>query len=369
MNEKSLIYWQKKVFQLLFVCLCLMLAFILFKVGVIFQGIVISFIVALLISYLFAKPVDFITKYLKIRVLSILLLYLTVINGLTVIIAVIAPVVEEQLVALKKAMPKIQIKLEAMMISLDKFLQSKNINVPDDIHNLLMNFNQNNLFTSIASAFGKWDINELGSFAGSILLGSVNVFAYTIVTFVISFYLLLDGKSIWKSFLAPFSKKFAQHLQEIKNRVDIVVNSYILGQVQLASLTATVMLITYLSLGIPYAVVLGIVQLLEIIPLVGTWVAITASISIVALTAGPTKATIALVIYLIYTQVIRDYFLAPRVMGSALGFHPIAIIFALIIGAKLGGALGVIICLPIVAAFAEIFGYFIELSRLKVHKI
>ena len=55
-------------------------------------------------------------------------------------------------------------------------------------------------------------------------------------------------------------------------------------------------------------------------------------------------------------------------MGDALGFHPIAIILGLIIGAKLYGAFGVIFALPAMAIISAVIQYMHEINSLKVRK-
>jgi predicted PurR-regulated permease PerM len=53
-------------------------------------------------------------------------------------------------------------------------------------------------------------------------------------------------------------------------------------------------------------------------------------------------------------------------MGDALGLHPLAIILAIIIGAKTQGVFGIIFALPILAMCNAVIDYFAELNRLKV---
>ena len=53
-------------------------------------------------------------------------------------------------------------------------------------------------------------------------------------------------------------------------------------------------------------------------------------------------------------RVIQDYFLAPRVMGSHLKIHPLAAIFALLVGAELGGIVGIYLAVPLMASLRVI---------------
>src|SRR4029077_4437418 len=49
-------------------------------------------------------------------------------------------------------------------------------------------------------------------------------------------------------------------------------------------------------------------------------------------------------------RVIQDYFVTPRIMGSHLKIHPLAAIFALLVGAEIGGIVGIYLAIPLMAS-------------------
>jgi len=53
-------------------------------------------------------------------------------------------------------------------------------------------------------------------------------------------------------------------------------------------------------------------------------------------------------------RLIQDYFATPRVMGSHLKIHPLAAIFALLVGAELGGIVGIYLAVPLTASLRVI---------------
>jgi predicted PurR-regulated permease PerM len=61
-----------------------------------------------------------------------------------------------------------------------------------------------------------------------------------------------------------------------------------------------------------------------------------------------------------YTQVIKDNLLTPRVMGDAIGLHPVMVILVVLIGAKLAGVSGVVFALPVAGLLNVIFDYYLE---------
>jgi predicted PurR-regulated permease PerM len=319
-----------------------------------------AFTTAILINYFFAKPVAFITKYIKLRFISVLVIILGFVSIISFIIGYLVPIIVTQSIALKNNLPKIVANLDMSLVQLTKFFENYQIELP------LSEINRAELLNSLFKYVPKLDFSEIGNFASEFIFSSVYVMAYIFLSIIISFYLLLDGDRAWNMFLIPFSKKITRHLVLIKEKIDGRLNAFLFGQLQVATLTALTMTVAYLVLNVPYALILGLAQFLEIIPVVGTWIAIIPCILIIGLTAGFSKALIAFIVYMIYSQLIRDNFIMPRVMGSSLGFHPLGILLALLIGAQLGSIVGVILAIPVLAVITSVIDYNLELSELKV---
>ena len=85
-------------------------------------------------------------------------------------------------------------------------------------------------------------------------------------------------------------------------------------------------------------------------PLVGTVLA-----AIIGLLSGfPIKAIYAIVAMLIVQQ-IDNHLLAPKIVGQSVGLHPVFTIMAILIGGKIGGLLGMLISVPLVASIRVLF--------------
>ena len=75
---------------------------------------------------------------------------------------------------------------------------------------------------------------------------------------------------------------------------------------------------------------------------------------IIAYASSPSLA-IYVVITIFAVQVIESNFLSPYIMGKNIKIHPIAIIFALLLGGELFGVLGMILAVPVLAILKVIF--------------
>jgi predicted PurR-regulated permease PerM len=108
-----------------------------------------------------------------------------------------------------------------------------------------------------------------------------------------------------------------------------------------------------------YPLVLGIAAaFLYIVPYIGMATLATAAGLIAYFTASSpvTCALIAVISCLIFNLVI-DYGVTPRVVGSGVGLHPLMVIFALLSGAQVGGIMGMILAVPVIASLRVVAIY------------
>jgi predicted PurR-regulated permease PerM len=114
-----------------------------------------------------------------------------------------------------------------------------------------------------------------------------------------------------------------------------------------------------------YAVVFGAwVAFTELIPYLGPWLGAIPPF-VYALIVHPISALWVALLFLFIHQ-IEGHVVVPNVMGSALRLHPLLVIFGLLAGGEIYGLPGVLVALPLLAAFRAIWEFFsgrIELER------
>jgi predicted PurR-regulated permease PerM len=344
MNNKITNSWQILSAKVLTIFLSVLLV-IISVVGVyLLKDLITIFMFALLINYLLTKPVHFIYRFLKFKALIIFVALILILFFFINLGNYLYPLVLEQINILQTNLPIIESNLDHISI---KFFGT----------------NTNDLINSYMKVISeKIDYQNFSGLISGLLLSSINILTAFVITLITSFYLLLDGDKVWSLFTKLFPPNFKNHFDEIKTRIDTNLNALVLGQFKLACLTAFVMFSTYLIIGNKYAILLGSLQMLEFIPVFGTWIAIIPSVLLIAATSGTDCAMIVLTVYLIYTQIIRDHIIAPRIMGNAFGVHPLAIIFGLLIGIKIFGLIGIIVSLPLIALISACVNYLTNLG-------
>ena len=103
-------------------------------------------------------------------------------------------------------------------------------------------------------------------------------------------------------------------------------------------------------LRVPAAFMLAVLAgVCDFVPIIGFFVALTPAV-LVALTISPGTAAAVAGLYGL-CSVIENYAIAPKLYGHHLKVSRVAVLLGLVIGAALGGIIGALLALPVVAAY------------------
>jgi predicted PurR-regulated permease PerM len=200
---------------------------------------------------------------------------------------------------------------------------------------------------SILSDSANWP-----SLVGGVVQVGINLFngafGFIIILVLTVFFLAsLDGLKASLTKLVPASKR--ERYTKISQQVSLSVGRYVIGQVSVAALNATLAFVAMSIVGLPFALVLAfIVFLLAIIPLVGS-VSGAALVVMVAVAVNPSSAIVLAIYFLIYLQ-IEAYVVSPRVMKVAVSVPAPIVVIAALSGGALLGILGALVAIPFAAS-------------------
>jgi predicted PurR-regulated permease PerM len=179
-----------------------------------------------------------------------------------------------------------------------------------------------------------------------VLSSVVNGVLDTVLVIVLSIYLLIDGArvSAWANSRAPL--RIRPRVTSFLDTLRRVVGGYIRGQLALSALVGALVGAGMFVFHVPYAILLGVMAFVfEFIPFIGVLVS-GAICVLLALTQGWLVALLVL-IYFVLVQVIEGDVVGPRIVGHAIGLHPVVSIVALIAGAELFGIWGALLAAPL----------------------
>ena len=137
---------------------------------------------------------------------------------------------------------------------------------------------------------------------------------------------------------------------------------FIRGQFGLAALYGLLVSVIAIVFGVPFVPFIGVTTfLLQSIPWFGQLVS---WIPLVAVTFAFTPDAVAPVIVLILVGwLVVQNVVSPRVLGSAVGLDPLAVLAAVLIGGAVAGPLGAVFGVPVVAAIGSVFTAWLDVAR------
>ncbi len=293
------------------------------------------FVFAAIIALLLTPVIDMMERlaiFKGRRVFAVLLLYIVIIGIVVGLIVLVTPALIYQ----AKQLPALESRAIGFVRSLQDAIDSAGIP----------------LKLSLPTATGGISTAVLGSVLG-ILSGTLGTLISVLLVIVISIYLLVEGRML----IASMRKLFAGREQVydfILVAVGTTIGRYARGQLIMSLVMGTYTGIAMTVIGVPYAVVLGILTFfLEFLPLIGAPIGMGLAVVIALVFKGPLIGLLALVVAL-GGHAIEAYILGPRVTGSATRIHPLVAMAALLVGAELGGILGALFGVPI-AALLNVF--------------
>ncbi|OZU89868.1 AI-2E family transporter [Virgibacillus indicus] len=334
-NKKALnfLYW---VIAGIFVFLFIYLLVKLFPLyGTVFSflwSLFSPFIVACLIAYLLYPVINKINSWKIPRGLAILFIYLLFFGGLAYLIYRVYPMLIIQLNDFNEQLPQFIAMYEELIYQLYEYTSF----LPEAVHDKI-----DQLIISVE--------NKTDELIGKILGGFTKIFDMIVILTVIPvlvFYFLKDYTKI-KDYVKKFiPQKYKKQCSQMLHAIDENLGNYIRGQLFVCFFVSITTLIIFHLFNIKYALLLAIIiGITNIIPYFGPIIGAVPAVAITLTMSG--KLVIVVVISIFIIQLIESNLLSPYIVGKSINIHPIAIIFALLLGGKLFGVAGMILAVPL----------------------
>ena len=187
---------------------------------------------------------------------------------------------------------------------------------------------------------------KVPEFASAVLTAA----AMTLFAFILTLYLLVDGRSTYEWVIAYVPHAHREKTHETVVGVTAAVFAYVAANILTSVFAAVFVLVSLTLLGVPGAFTLAVLAgVCDFVPIIGFFVALTLAV-LVALTISAGTAVAVGGLYVL-CSVIENYAIAPKVYGHHLKLSRVAVLLGLAAGAALGGIIGALLALPVVAAY------------------
>jgi predicted PurR-regulated permease PerM len=299
-----------------------------------FQTVIVIFVFAATLAFLLNYPVQWLKKYTR-HSIAVVFVFLTSLILLTVLSATFGLAVISEFQEFLQKTPEIVQSILRVLNQIETWLEDSNIPVN-------FSFLQQELQRQITSTL---------SFSTAFLRKLLTSFVELIIILVVAFFMLLDGQKIWQYIVQLFP---SQWQLSITNALRDNFIGFLRGRLILSFFFTVSAFCVYLILQTPYPWLLAALGgFFDLIPGIGA----TIGISLAALIVLPQGVFLSLqvILYCVLLQQIEENVLMPRIMQNSVNLNPVIIFFALLIGVRIAGFLGLFLAIPTAAVIVSFF--------------
>ena len=296
------------------------------------------FFVAIVIGTAIRPAVDWLHRRGVSRSVGIILIYILLAGLLVGFLAMILPLLADQVTEISKHLPEYYSWIRSALInSPNRLFQNLGWRFPSQLsllgnrgtegeEQVITQVSQTLLYTNLA------------------LKGLLNILA----VFLLAYYWTQEGNIMLRSMLRVFPSQRRKRVREFIQLAESKIGGYVRGQGLLCLAIGVAGFIAYLLIGLPYTLVLAVFAgVMEMVPIFGPALGAVPAF-LVALTIAPSKA-IWVVVATIVIQMLENTVLVPRIMKNAMGVNPIIVLLSLIAFSSVFGFMGALLALPLAA--------------------
>jgi len=314
-------------------------------------SLVAPFVLGLAFAYLLSPAVSWLSRHGLPRWLGSLLVLLPFLAALVVLIAVLAPAVERQVVQVAGQLPVLFSRLADWLDRLRaNFLASNQGLLTDAEVAKLRGLQPSDL---IAFVQERWQDIARGAWGGLVGIGrgvrlAVMIVGYLVVTPVVTYHLLnhWDHITEWLGGLVPPARR--DEVLGFVRDFDGQLGRYVRGTLTEATLVATLTGVGLALLGFPGPLLVAVsAGLGNLVPWIGVPLSMIPGV-VLALASGTIGTSLLQLVAVFAVVTLLDQAVTgPRIIGGAVGLNPVWVMIALALFGLLLGFVGLLVAVPL----------------------
>ncbi|WP_157062147.1 AI-2E family transporter [Alicyclobacillus ferrooxydans] len=310
--------------------------------------VLLPFLISLVIAYALQPIVELLVRRRVPRGMAIMIIYLAFVLLVAVAVLQAIPAVTRQFVQLTQHFPTLVQQVDhwiGVVSSHKKYL-------PDAVRK------------GVESALTKAEQGLAGSVSNlfAMLTSTVSaIFVIFVVPFLV-FYMLKDGRAIGRGVLRAIPARYRPDVKTLLLTVDETLGTYVRSQLLVMLVVGVLTYAGFLVIRLPYALLFAsFLAVVDMIPYIGPFIGALPAL-IMGLSISPQMALKVLIVNIVVQQ-LEGNLISPQIMGKTLHMHPMAIVAALLIGGEVGGILGLVCAVPILAVLKVVVSTWKELRK------
>jgi predicted PurR-regulated permease PerM len=203
-------------------------------------------------------------------------------------------------------------------------------------------------------------VGQGAAWAGTFLQGIwsggralLSLVAVLVVTPIVTLYMLLDWHRMVNKVDSWLPRDHRSTIRALAREIDSVLAGFIRGQAIVSLMLGSFYAVALTLAGLNFGLLIGVAAgFLNFVPYLGSTAGLLIAAGVAIAQFWPEWLWVLVVIGIfLFGQFVEGYFLQPRIVGGRVGLHPVWLIFALFAFGYLLGFLGLLIAVPLAAAF------------------
>lgn len=324
------------------------------------RDIIFVFFVSLLFAAALDPTVDQLEKYKIPRWLSVIVIIVALLALVTVFISNFIPILAGEILELARQAQTLIENLAQGNIPLPSYLEWLRPMIQSSFGNLDATALSSVLESNLANLG-----SELFKFSGSafqVFISVSNGIANAILVLLLTYFMTVDEDLIDRFIHSIFPSKYGKYITQKTNAIKQKIGQWLRGQVALMFAVGLATYIGLVALGVEYSFTLAMFAgITELIPVIGPMIGWVAAVPIAANDSGLMVLWVSILYFFI--QRLENNILVPIIMNKATGLHPVIVIFAMLVGYRFMGIIGVVISIPVAAAIGIFLNDYLEKER------
>jgi predicted PurR-regulated permease PerM len=318
---------------------------------------------ATLIIYLLNPLVSRLEERGISRLVGVLLSYVVVLGGITLLVIALTPFVSQQIDNFSQEWPQFRGQTISFVDKTAASLEQRTgLQLDTTQVDCLLGADATPTGPTharcdeLTQEFRKQVTTRLGGIVriGFSLIGIVFIF---IVSAVLALYLLIDLPDIQRDLLHLVPETHQPEVADVGSKIGKAIGGFFRGQLLVALLVGVLSAAGFALIRLPFWLVIGaIAGFFNLVPLVGPFIGGGLGFFVGSVTGGVQLGLKAALVEFVVQQ-IDNHFISPNVMRRTVELHPVTVMLSIIAGGALGGFWGVLLVVPAVAVVKLVLGH------------
>jgi putative permease len=300
------------------------------------EGLLLSFVIAVVFTYLLSPFVSYLEGNGFSRALSTLIVFAFFSGMIALAIMLLAPFVIDQFQTLKIEAPK--------------YIDGT-VNLFERLKNQAFTLTGGSMDFDPAESLRGWLTNQTSNLVEKLPGFLSHSASVLLLSPFIGFFMILDGQRVARNLFELVPNSIFEITSHLQYQINEQIGHYIRARILESAIVGVIILVGLYAIGFPYAVLLAVLNgFTNFIPYIGPVIGALPAVVIALINgAGPAELSLVLAIFII-AQVVDIFLVIPLVVAKVVDLHPVTVVLAVVLGAEVLGVLGMLISIPVASA-------------------